>query len=187
MKSGKSSKLLDDIYESISNFENILVLNSTKGFRNKKEITSRDGRSHSAVGIDSFIDIIALIKDTDGIQKVYLDEAQFLPNNLGEIIRVIEFTTSLNIELIVSGLELNCFGKPFDIMGTLFCYADEIIKFKGTCEKCNTNETNRVLRYRNNKVEKSEKNVFIVDTSTDKVKYASVCSHCFVQEMRGTK
>jgi thymidine kinase len=164
MKSGKSSHLLDDIYTSLDNFENILVLNSSKGFRNTNEVTSRDGKKHSAIGIKSFIDIIDLIKDSDGVQKVYLDEVQFLPNNLDEIIRVVEFTTALNIDLIISGLELNCFGKPFDIMGNLFCYADEVTKFKGDCDICNDNETNRVLRYRNSKV----------------------CNNCFIKEMRGT-
>lgn len=182
MKSGKSAKLIADIKLAKQNNINILVLSSKAGFRENKIISSRDGGKAEAIGISSIRDIITLIESQENkVHKVFVDEVQFLPDDLEGIIEVINYSVLNNIKIIISGLDLNCFGKPFPIMSNLLCYADEIVKFKGYCDKCTDEESNRVVRYKGQDIDRDEENVLVVDTKS-KLKYYSMCSSCFIKE-----
>jgi len=180
MKSGKSAKLITDIKLAKQNKKNILVLSSNGGFRENKTISSRNGGKVSATGIDTMSDIIPLLEENKEVKKVFIDEAQFLPNNLDSIIQAVNYSIENNIKIVISGLDLNCFGKPFPIMSNLFAYADEIIKYKGYCDKCKEDGSHRVIRYKDSEIDRDEENVLVVDTKSE-LRYYSLCPSCFIK------
>lgn len=183
MKSGKSSKLIADIKLAKQNNIDILVVSSNVGFRKNKTITSRDGSKASAVGVDNFTDIVNLLTSEEykNVTKVFVDEAQFIPNNAEDILNLINHCLKNKINITMSGLELNCFGKPFETMGTLFCLADKVTKFRGYCDCCKVEESTRVIRYKDGEVDRDELNVVAVDSKHTELKYMAVCSDCFLK------
>ena len=85
MASGKSKKLLREIRLAEKNKEEFIVLHCTTGFRGDSTVSSRDGDSVKAVGVDSIKGILEEIKKHSNIQKVFVDEVQFFENNIDSI------------------------------------------------------------------------------------------------------
>lgn len=180
MASGKSKKLLREIRLAEKNKEEFIVLHCTTGFRGDSTVSSRDGDSVKAVGVGSIKGILEEIKKYSNIQKVFVDEVQFFENNIDSIKELTDYCTLYDIKLYMSGLELDCFNNPFMIMGTLFCYADKVLKYKGTCDICGKhNSSRRALRYINGIKDTDESNVLVVDNDKS-VKYLPVCHECYI-------
>lgn len=76
-----------------------------------------------------------IIKKIDGMKfikgVVLIDEAQFFPNS---IVDVIDFLTFNRYNVIAGGLDLDFRGEPFGQMPFLLSKADEVVKLYGVCE-----------------------------------------------------
>ncbi|MBY7576924.1 thymidine kinase, partial [Candidatus Phytoplasma sp. Tabriz.2] len=84
----------------------------------KEEIVSHNQNTIPAILIDKSKDILAFI--TPEINVVIIDEAQFLDN---DIVAIVDYLANCNIEVIISGLELDFCGKPFGPMPYLLAIA----------------------------------------------------------------
>jgi thymidine kinase len=64
---------------------------------------------------------------------VGIDEVQFLPESVVDL--VLQWVKQ-GARVIVSGLDLDCWGKPFGPMPTLLSYATEVQKLTAICAQC---------------------------------------------------
>lgn len=203
MGSGKSETLINIVSKLESYYEdkdNIVVCASLSCCRIENYISSRNGEKHRANMVSSFEDILALLKNNHKAKVLLVDEVQLIEGRLNKIIELINYCTDENIDIYFSGLEINCLGEPFPIMGILFCYADEIIKLKGTCAICGKeNSSSRAIRYADGKIDKDklvvkpDTNKVSITVNEDRMKevmkqtnieYKAVCKECFLKEMR---
>jgi thymidine kinase len=66
-----------------------------------------------------------------------IDEAQFLEANFLEYIEeLLEKSKSKNFIVIVAGLDMDAWGRPFGIMPQLMAMADEVLKLTAICSLC---------------------------------------------------
>ncbi|MGL9688055.1 MAG: thymidine kinase [Candidatus Phytoplasma sp. TWB_XP] len=94
----------------------------------QEEIVSHNQNTIPAILIDKSKDILPFI--TPEINVVIIDEAQFLDN---DIVAIIDYLANCNIEVIISGLELDFCGKPFGPMPYLLAIADTVTKLTSIC------------------------------------------------------
>ena len=134
MKSGKSKKIIEYIKQS----SNYLVFKPSIDDRDFGEIKSRNGQSVKAININSFSDIFSYI-DKD-IKAIFIDETQFL-NDVENIKMLIFKLNAFDIDLIVSGLDLDSNFNIFKATSIFMSYAHDIIKLSSICECCNTNNS----------------------------------------------
>lgn len=64
---------------------------------------------------------------------IFFDEGQFFTKRLVRLVRELR---EMGINVIVAGLDLDRFGKPFGPMGDLMCHATEVIECTGVCMDC---------------------------------------------------
>lgn len=73
----------------------------------------------------------------DGVSSeadmIGVDEAQFLPESL--TVHALEWAKE-GRQVVVSGLDLNCFGEPFGAMSRLLALATEVVKLTSKCARC---------------------------------------------------
>jgi Thymidine kinase len=63
-----------------------------------------------------------------------IDEGQFFDENLVYVCQ--ELKSKHHIDVIVSGLDMNCFAVPYKNMMELAAISNECIKFKAVCSDC---------------------------------------------------
>jgi thymidine kinase len=88
-------------------------------------IVSHKGRRFEASPVD--VTEIEGCHDTIG-----LDEGQFFGD---PVVEVVTRLVQKGVRVIISGLDLNCWGEPFGPMPTLLSLADDVMKLRATC-KC---------------------------------------------------
>lgn len=77
------------------------------------------------------------------INLVVFDDAQFFGM---EIVSIARQLRKQGIDVLISGLDMDCFQQPFGPMPYLMAIADEVIKHKTFCEDCR--EDNAAVSYR---------------------------------------
>lgn len=106
--------------------------------RDYNKITSRNGQSIKAININSFSDILNYI--TKDIKTIFIDEVQFL-NDIENIKMLILKLNAFDIDLFVSGLDLDSNFNTFNTTSIFMSFAHNIIKLNSICEFCNTNNS----------------------------------------------
>lgn len=134
MKSGKSKKIIDIINSS----NNYLAFKPKLDSRDLNYIKSRNGNKVDSIFINNFKDIYEYLNKD--LNCIFIDEVQFL-NDVENIKTLITILYSLNIDLIVSGLDLDSDFNPFKTTSILMTYATNIIKLSSICENCNSNNS----------------------------------------------
>lgn len=91
--------------------------------------------THDYVRVDCVCAETDLLLKTieDHYDAVLIDEGQFFGENL---IKLINVCLREGTDVIVSGLDIDRYGKPFGIMPTLMAIADEVHKFRAVCMEC---------------------------------------------------
>ena len=131
MKSGKSLALLHRV-------EKLKYMKDTPFLFVKPRLDTRDSqiksRFHSLQHTCVFEDeatpeeILSLV---DGHALVAIDEAHFFGE---KIVPVIKSLLSHDVNVVVSGLDLDFRGEPFGAMPILLSLADEVHKLSGVCD-----------------------------------------------------
>ncbi|GAK74225.1 MAG: thymidine kinase [Candidatus Phytoplasma asteris] len=122
----------------------------------KEEIVSHNQNTIPAILIDKSKDILPFI--TPEINVVIIDEAQFLDN---DIVAIVDYLANCNIEVIISGLELDFCGKPFGPMPYLLAIADTVTKLTSICA-ISGKKANRTQRLIDGKPAQSNEPVVLV-------------------------
>ena len=163
MKSGKSKRLIEE-YDKIQNKNKCLVAKPIIDNRfSESEIISRDGGHIKAINIDNMTD---LYQYTDEYNIFIIDEIQFIE----DAIIGIKFLLDMNKDIIVSGLNLTSEMRPFNHMGDILCFADNIIVLKGHCDICAEQYIGKYTYY------DGDKNTTILVGDN---KYKCVCQNCY--------
>lgn len=148
MRSGKSAALLNKIHRFEIAGKNVIVFKPVRDQRDKKKVKSRTGASfdkdHKIFLIEKISEIFPII-DKEKPHLVAVDEFHFFEeddNGENFVIKLIEYCNS-NIHFAFSGLDLSHSGKPFHLLGSVMCVADEVNKFTAIC--CDTSEDNATM------------------------------------------
>lgn len=96
-----------------------------------EHIHAHSGERLKAIALDNPQDMHLFV--TDEVQVVGIDEVQFFPTN---IINIILQFVEAGKRVIVAGLDLDFRGMPFGCMPTLMAIADCVTKLNAVCMKC---------------------------------------------------
>jgi thymidine kinase len=131
MFSGKTEELLRRVRRAqIAKLNCLLVKpNSDKRF-SENHITSHDQNKLEALSIQQSKDVIQYSETVDVIA---IDEAQFFDNDLPEVCSEL---ANKGKRVIVAGLDMDSFGKPFGPMPFLMARAEQVLKLSAICMNC---------------------------------------------------
>lgn len=153
MFSGKSEELIRRLNRATYAEQNVLVIKPKIDTRNEKKIASRKKRdkkdtefqeSHSfpAQEVSTSKEFVELVSQHKP-DVLAIDEAQFFQEWLLELIdEILDKETDTNFKIIVSGLDMDAWKKPFGIMPRLMAMADEVVKLTAVCFKCKKRPAN---------------------------------------------
>jgi thymidine kinase len=132
MFSGKSEELIRRLKRAELARFNVMTFKHSLDTRATIEyVTSHNGSKVRAIPIDAPDLILSMIGDT--IDVIGIDEVQFFPNN---IINVICSLVDVGKRVLVAGLDLDFRGIPFGCIPTLMAIADSVTKLKAICIHC---------------------------------------------------
>ncbi len=131
MFSGKTEELIRRLKRvKIANLSVEIFKPSIDLRYDKMKVISHDSNAILSIPVDASNKIISLAKDVD---VVGIDEAQFFDD---DIVQVCETLALHGIRVIVAGLDMDSFGKPFGPMPQLLAVADYITKLHAICVNC---------------------------------------------------
>ena len=136
MFSGKTEELMRRLKRAEFARQNVLTIkHQIDNRKSGTSIYSHDGRERKAFAINEGTVNVEKILDlaNNNIYVVGIDEIQFFPNRIVEIILHL---VRCNKRVIVVGLDLDFRGEPFGVMPTLLAFADEVVKLKAICVIC---------------------------------------------------
>lgn len=132
MSSGKSEELIRRLKRATIAKQPVIVFKPGIDVRGEKlVISSRDGRLFDAIPIDHPNEIFNHLKPEHRV--VALDEAQFLPK---EVFEVIQKLISRGVRVLAAGLDTDFRGEPFGIVPELMAEADSVTKLSAVCVRC---------------------------------------------------
>ena len=168
MFSGKTEELLRRLKRAEFSKLTVAVFKPQvdKRYDNQK-VVSHDKNTIGAISIESAEDILKL---TNQIQVVAIDEAQFFDS---ELVTVCTKLANSGIRVIIAGLDMDFLGKPFGIMPELLAIAEHITKVHAICIDCCA-IANHSFRKTNNK------NLIQIG---EKEEYKPLCRGCFSRKM----
>jgi len=73
-----------------------------------------------------------------GLRTIFIDEGQFFEGDLAMVVQYLDET--LNIDVVVAGLDTNFKGEPFSPMPGIMAVADEVRKHTAVCKYKNGDE-----------------------------------------------
>lgn len=94
-------------------------------------------KTHYGDGLDAVVvkNSFELLDKIDPESKVIgIDEGQFFDDNLVYVCQKLK--TEHHMDVIISGLDMNCFGVPYKPMMELAAISNDCIKFKAVCTDC---------------------------------------------------
>jgi thymidine kinase len=108
-------------------------------------ITSHTGGTFAAQAIS--VKERIMLSDLSNVDIVGIDEAQFFDPWLVDEVRGLLWAGA---DVVMSGLDLNCWGEPFGAMPQLLCLADVVHKLSAICGKCGApaNRSRRIAESR---------------------------------------
>jgi len=135
MFSGKSEELLRRVnLLQYSEVEYLLFTPATDTRSGAKKAKSRDGRVIESITVQKAIDIIDHVnKATGEVQLIAIDEAQFFDEGLCD---VVNHLANHGYVVMVAGLDMDSWGKPFRVMERLLASAERVTKLKAVCVHC---------------------------------------------------
>lgn len=143
MGSGKSAELLKEILRNDE--KQNLIVKPEMDTRTPGVIKSRNGMYVPAFEVVGFYKILKMLEKIDDIEVIFIDELQFLETFM--LREFIIYCQKNNIDVIASGLDLTSELTPFETVARFSCYADEVVKIKGKCQKCSKEKTSSLSEY----------------------------------------
>lgn len=146
MFSGKSEELIRRLKRASIAGKKILILKPETDKRTDEEIAARGKDPDKnefevkiklpAVNLRSKEEGLFLVK-TSKCEVVGVDEIQFFPEWFFDFVReIIETKDGKNLTIILSGLDMDAWGRPFGIVPQLLAIADSVQKVTALCFVC---------------------------------------------------
>ncbi len=130
MFSGKTEELMRRIKRADIADQQVKVFKPAVDTRyHETNIVSHNGKSISAVAVQSAKDILSQSKNIDVIG---IDEAQFFDD---EIVSVCNTLANNGSRVIVAGLDMDFKGQPFGAMPHLMAIAEYVSKLHAVCKR----------------------------------------------------
>ena len=133
-----------------------------------EEVVSHDRRAIRSTEVS---DSSEILKYTDGIDVVGIDEAQFFDDGLVEVCSRL---AAAGVRVIAAGLDMDFRGVPFGPMPALCAIADEVTKVHAICVRCGS------LAYISHRIVEGDSQVLIGETK----EYEPLCRSCWLRELR---
>jgi len=133
------------------------------------EVTSHNKNKARSINIVKAADIFEFV--TTDTEVIAIDEVQFLDN---DIVKVIDYLSSNNKRVIVSGLDMDFRGEPFSMMPTLLSMAEYVTKLSAVCLECGAPAT-RTQRIIDGKPAKYHDPIVLIGAEES---YEARCRHC---------
>lgn len=172
MFSGKSEELLRRIgLLKYSEVQYLLFTPTIDTRSGEKKAKSRDGRTIESISVHNAREIIDYVNNaSDDLQVVAVDEAQFFDEELAE---VCNYLANNDYIVIVAGLDMDSWGRPFKSMMKLLIYAEQVTKLKAVCTNCGASASYTA----HNKPRPLDSPILV----GDKNEYTAHCRHCHQQ------
>ena len=178
MFAGKTEELMRILNRlQYANQKYILFKSTVDNRYSRNEVVDHNGFKLPAIVIDKPNEIIPAIKKNGHTDVVAIDEAQFFPHDIIDIVA----TLSRNYRVILAGLDTDFRGCPFGPMGDLLAIADKDIHVKAVCVKCG-NPATRTQRFRNGEPSCWDEPIILVSGKTD---YEARCTKCHIVKKKG--
>lgn len=130
-----------------------------------EEVVSHDRRAIRSTEVS---DSSEILKYTDGIDVVGIDEAQFFDDGLVEVCSRL---AAAGVRVIAAGLDMDFRGVPFGPMPALCAIADEVTKVHAICVRCGS------LAYISHRIVEGDSQVLIGETK----EYEPLCRSCWLR------
>lgn len=147
MFSGKTEELLRILHRSALAGKKILVLKPKVDSRTENEIASRHkpdaaarefkkNGSHPAIPVATMEEALAAIAEHQP-SVLGVDEAQFFEPWIVELLcDLMRDHASTDLMIVVAGLDMDAWTRPFGVMPQLLAMADDVQKETAICFKC---------------------------------------------------
>lgn len=166
MFSGKSEELMRRIKRThFANKKSIIFKPSIDNRYSADAVASHDGKNMRAVSITYAEEIEKYI--TYDVQVIGIDEVQFIA---GDLESVIEKLIEHGKRVIVSGLDMDYLGHPFEKTMRLMATADRVTKLQAICTGCGESAVHSA------RFDKENKNRVVIG-ETDQ--YTPLCRTCY--------
>jgi len=138
MFSGKTDEMLRLIRRAEIAGRRVVLIRPTVDDRTAAgSVESRSGVARQARSVHVSDEIPPLVS-VEGASVVAIDEAQFFDAGLPEIA---ELLAAEGRSVLISGLDQDFLGRPFNSMPTLLALADQVTKLTAICTVCGADAT----------------------------------------------
>jgi len=125
MFSGKSKELKRRLEREVYAKKKIIVFKPSIDTRTE-HVSTHDGETIKTISISKPEEILKYNADVIGI-----DEVQFFDRSIIDVVKKLN-----NKKIIISGLDMDFMGNPFETTILLMGIADKVDKLKAVCVKC---------------------------------------------------
>lgn len=162
MFSGKTKELIDRVEQAKISQQNVVAIKPDIDTRyDNKNIVAHEQSKINAIPISrelknvrSTVNEIKSNKNTkypSNIDVIAIDEGNLFSNNLYDFVQTL---SEHGYRIIISGLDTNYKGEPFEPMPKILSIADLVTKKYAVCEKCqNTATRTQKLEQNNEEIE----------------------------------
>lgn len=134
----------------------------------KTKVTSHNKNKESAILVDTIDDIKIACEQFKDIRIIAIDEVQFIKSNRPLYLDFLNLK-SKGYEIILSGLDMDYRGVPFQLMPEIMAIADDVKKLKAVCFECGNDA---------GMSHKKSKEADLVDVGSNE-KYSALCFSCW--------
>jgi thymidine kinase len=133
MYSGKTQELIRRLKRCVFANQKYQLFKPSKDDRySKSEVKTHYGEGLDAIVVKNSFDLLEKIDPQ--VKVVGIDEGQFFDDDLVYVCKKLK--SEYHIDVIVSGLDMNCFSKPYKNMMELAAISNDCVKFKAVCTDC---------------------------------------------------
>lgn len=133
MYSGKTEELIRRLKRAKFAGQKYQLFKPSKDNRyDKTKVKTHYGDGLEAIVVKNSFELLDKIDPECKI--IGIDEGQFFDENLVYVCQKLK--SEYHMDVIVSGLDMNCFAVPYELMMKLAAISNECIKFKAVCTDC---------------------------------------------------
>ncbi len=164
MFAGKTEALIGRLTEASNKGAHVQIFKPVLDNRYAEEvIMSHNSNSLPALPVRKAKDILSKINYCD---VVGIDEVQFFDDGL---IMGVNILANQGKRVVLSGLDMDYLGKPFDLVARLMSIAEYVTKLQGICKQCGA------AAFFSHRLSKSKRKILLGEQK----EYEVLCRACF--------
>ena len=164
MFAGKTEALIGRLTEASRRGERVQIFKPLLDDRYAEDvIMSHNSKSLPALSARKAKDILSKL---DFCDVVGIDEVQFFDDGL---IKCVNILANQGKRVVLSGLDMDYLGKPFDLVARLMSVAEYVTKLQGICMRCGA------AAFFSHRLSKSKRKILL----GERKEYEVLCRACF--------